>query len=101
MALSNGQRQRRIIAHEPGFIRSLIGRYFGIAGAIHFAGEHLLLFGFGQPTTPSFGNAPGAAASAARARVLSSSIWATSAATLSNFNSSRMKPMKATSSVVP
>src|SRR3984957_17934021 len=54
-----------------------------------------------SPTVPSFGNAAGAAASAARALVLSSSIWAISAGTLSNFNSSRMKPMKATSSAAP
>src|SRR5450755_787162 len=101
VALRHGQRQRRVVAHQPGFVRSLIGGYFGIAGPIKFAREHLLLFGAGQPIAPSFGNALGAAASAARARALSSSICRTSASTLSNFNSSRMKPMKAVSSAAP
>src|SRR6266478_1375835 len=101
VALRHGQRQRRVVAHQPGFVRSLIGGYFGIAGTIKFAREHLLLFGFGQPMTPSFGNALGTAASAARARALSSSICRTSASTLSNFNSSRMKAMKAVSSAAP
>ena len=45
----------------------------------------------GESIIPSFGNAPGAAANAARALALSSSIWRTSVSTLSNFNSSRMK----------
>src|SRR5436853_388861 len=53
------------------------------------------------PMPPSFGNAPGAAASAARARAESSSIWATSASMESNFSSSRMKPMKAMSRLWP
>jgi hypothetical protein len=62
--------------------------------------------GFAHPTpfhpiSPSFGNAPGAAASAAQALALSSSIWRTSGSMPSNFNSSRMKAMKATSSTAP
>src|SRR5229473_5416262 len=101
VTLRNGQRQRRVVAHQPGFVGSLIGGYFGIAGTIKFAREHLLLFGSGQPITPSFGNAPGAAANAARALALSLSIWRTSASTLSNFNSSRMKAMKAVSIAAP
>jgi hypothetical protein len=67
VALRYRQGQRRVVAHEPDFVRSLIGRYFGIAGTIRFARKHLLLFGLTQSTTPSFGNAPGAAANAARA----------------------------------
>src|SRR5450631_1076761 len=81
VALGNRQRQRRVVAHQPGFVRRLIGRYFGIAGTIEFARKHLLLFGSGQPIAPSCGNAPGAAANAARALALSSSIWRTSAST--------------------
>ncbi len=74
MPLGNRQRQRAVVARHPGFIRGLIGRQLRIAGAIKFARKHLLLFGFAQPTTPSFGNASGAAASRSRARALSSSI---------------------------
>src|SRR5882724_12873579 len=92
VALGYRQCQRRIIAHQPGLGRRLIGGYFRIARTIKFAREHLLLFGSGQPTAPSFGNAPAAAANAARARALSSFIWVISASTPSNFNSSRMKP---------
>ena len=51
-------------------------------------------FGFAHPTTPSFGNASLAAASAARAFALSSSIWRTSASMPSNFTSSRMKAIE-------
>ena len=74
MPLGNWQRQRAVVAYHPDFIRGLIGRQRRIAGPIKFARKHFLLFGFAQPTTPSFGNASGAAASAARARALSSSI---------------------------
>src|ERR1700738_667396 len=81
VARRHGQRQRRVVAHQPGFVGGLIGGYFGIAGTIKFAREHPLLFGSGQPMTPSFGNAPGAAANAARALALSLSIWRTSAST--------------------
>jgi RES domain-containing protein len=56
---------------------------------------------FRYSTTPNLGNASGAAASAARAFRLSSSIWRISGSTPSNFSSSRMKAMKATSSVAP
>ncbi len=101
VTLRHWQRQRRVVAHQPGFVRGLIGGYFGIAGPVKFAREHLLLFGSGQLIAPSFGNALGAAANAARALALSSSICRTSASTLSNFNSSRMKAMKAVSSAAP
>jgi hypothetical protein len=74
MTLGNRRGQRRIVAHEPGRVRDRIRLQFRIARTIQFAGQHLLLFGLAQPITPSFGNAPGAAASAARALALSSFI---------------------------
>src|SRR5216683_425329 len=101
VALGYRKRQRCVVAHQPGFARSLIGCYFGVAGTIKFAREHLLLLGSGHSIAPSFGNASGAAANAARARALSSSICRTSASMESNFSSSRMKAMKATSSAAP
>src|SRR6266850_1192909 len=74
VALGYRKRQRRVVAHQPGFVRRLIGGYFGVAGTIKFAREHLLLLGSFQPMAPSFGKGSGAAPSAARARALSSSI---------------------------
>src|SRR5258708_310756 len=94
------QRQRRIVTDEPGFGRRLIGTEFGV-GTVQLARQHLLFFGLAQPISPSLGNASGAAASAARARALSSSICRIRASMLSNFSSSRMKPIKATSSLQP
>src|SRR5215475_13585460 len=99
MTLADRQRQRRIVARHPCLGGGLLGAKLGI-GAIQLAREHLLLFAL-QPISPSLGNAPGAAASAARARAESSSICLISASTLENFNSSRMKSMKATSSASP
>src|SRR6266481_7627464 len=98
VALGYRKRQRRVVAHQPGFVRRLIGGYFSVAGTIKFAREHLLLLGSGHSIAPSFGNTPGTAASAARALALSSSICRTSASMESNFSSSRMMAMKATSS---
>lgn len=100
MPLRYGLCQRRVVAHQPCLGHRLVGRDF-VVGTIQFPGQHFLLFGLAQPTTPSLGNASGAAASAARAMALSSSIRVTSASTESNFNSSRMKAMKATSSDAP
>src|SRR5918996_3957341 len=101
MPLGYGRSQRRIVAREPGLVGGGIRLQFRIAGAIEFAGQHLLFFGLAQPITPSLGNALGAAASRARARALSSSICRINASIESNLSSSRMKPMKATSSTVP
>src|SRR5712691_2422772 len=63
VALGHRKRQRRVVAHQPGFVRSLIGGYFGVAGTIKFAREHLLFLGFFQPMAPSFGKGSGALAS--------------------------------------
>src|SRR5262245_39843731 len=101
MTFRHGRGQRRVVARQPGLVGGGIRLQFVIAGAIQFARQHFLLFGFAQPITPSFGNAPGAAASRARARALSSSICRINASIESNLSSSRMKPMKATSSTEP
>jgi hypothetical protein len=63
VALGYRKRQRRVVAHQPGFVRRLIGGYFGVAGTIKFAREHLLLLGSFQPMAPSFGKGSGALAS--------------------------------------
>src|SRR5512133_1582768 len=101
MTLGHGGCERRIVAREPGLVGGGIRLQFAVAGAIEFARQHFLLFRLVQPIAPSFGNASGAAARAARALALSSSIWRINASMVSNFSSSRMKLIKATSSMAP
>src|SRR5205807_9930579 len=101
MTLGHGCCKRRIVAREPGLVGDGIRLQFGIVGAVQLAGQHFFFFRLVQPTVPSLGKASGAAASAARALAQSSSIWRINASMVSNFSSSRMKLMKATSSTVP
>src|SRR5262249_49153038 len=101
MPLGGRRCHRRIEARKPELVGGGIRLQLAIAGAVQLAAQHFLFFCLVQPIVPSLGNASGAAARAARALALSSSIWRINASMVSNFSSSRMKPMKATSSTVP